>query len=184
MFRVLKTHEVQINKFKCLKKRKRFLIYPVDSEKENKINDLSEGRWTKVEHKRFIEGIILYGNDWKKIQKHIKTRTSTQARSHAQKFLMKIKRSHLFQNKNIDSNLSWAKTIQCIKKKFTQEELLEILETVSQKTKKKNNNNNQVDIEVSTNNSDDEYIENFNQIFSRKFDDEFDEIDLIYKRKE
>ena len=57
------------------------------------------GRWTKEEHTRFIDAIIKYGNDWKKVQRHVATRTSTQARSHAQKFLMKLKRSEKIRNK-------------------------------------------------------------------------------------
>ncbi len=55
--------------------------------KKNKIN--SKGRWIKEEHIRFIKGCLLYGNDWKKVEKYVKTRTSTQIRSHAQKFLIK-----------------------------------------------------------------------------------------------
>ena len=45
------------------------------------------GRWTKEEHKKFLEAIELYGRDWKKVQGYVGTRTSTQARSHAQKVL-------------------------------------------------------------------------------------------------
>ena len=40
----------------------------------------------------FIEGILKFGNDWKKVQNIIKTRSSTQARSHAQKFFLKLKK--------------------------------------------------------------------------------------------
>lgn len=51
------------------------------------------GRWTSDEHRRFIEAILKYGNEWRKVQKHVGTRSSTQARSHAQKFFAKVKRS-------------------------------------------------------------------------------------------
>lgn len=51
------------------------------------------GRWTEKEHQRFLEGLLLYINDWKMIHKHIGTRSATQARSHAQKFFIKIRRS-------------------------------------------------------------------------------------------
>jgi SHAQKYF class myb-like DNA-binding protein len=54
------------------------------------------GRWQPDEHKRFIEAIFKYGNEWKAVQKHVGTRSSTQARSHAQKFFVKIKNSKLF----------------------------------------------------------------------------------------
>ena len=53
------------------------------------------GRWTKEEHKKFIEAIIKFGNDWKEVQAYINTRTSTQARSHAQKFFEKIKKNKI-----------------------------------------------------------------------------------------
>ena len=45
------------------------------------------GRWTNEEHKKFLEAIEIYGRDWKKVQDYVGTRTSTQARSHAQKVL-------------------------------------------------------------------------------------------------
>ena len=44
-----------------------------------------EGRWTFEEHYHFLEAISKYGYNWKDVQKYIDTRTSTQARSHAQK---------------------------------------------------------------------------------------------------
>ena len=52
------------------------------------------GRWTREEHRRFIDAIITYGNDWKKIQNYVYSRSSTQARSHAQKFLLKLIHIH------------------------------------------------------------------------------------------
>ena len=56
-------------------------------------SSLKSGRWSEEEHQKFIEGILEYGNEWKKVQKIIKTRSSTQARSHAQKFFLRIKKS-------------------------------------------------------------------------------------------
>ena len=56
------------------------------------------GRWSKEEHKKFIEAIIKFGNDWKEVQAYINTRTSTQARSHAQKFFEKIKKNKILKN--------------------------------------------------------------------------------------
>lgn len=91
------------------------------------------GRWSREEHNRFIEAIIIYGNDWKKVQKHVATRTSTQARSHAQKFLMKLRHCEHLKKKKIDLSFSWAKAIQFIKKEFTTTELTEILSSVSTK---------------------------------------------------
>ena len=89
------------------------------------------GRWSKEEQTRFIEAIILYGVDWKQIQKHIHTRSSTQARSHAQKFLMKLKHSDIIHKRNINLNYSWAKSIQILKNEFTQLELETLFKSVS-----------------------------------------------------
>ena len=99
------------------------------------------GRWTKEEHNRFIEAIISFGNDWKKVQKHVHSRTSTQARSHAQKFLLKLKHSDFFKKKKIDINLSWAKTIQYLKNEFSNEELNDILRSVTNRKKASLSNN-------------------------------------------
>lgn len=45
------------------------------------------GKWNKDECLRFMEAISLYGKNWKKIQEYVGTRSITQIRSHAQKFL-------------------------------------------------------------------------------------------------
>ena len=68
------------------------------NEGENKRGDskYNSGRWSEEEHKRFLEGILTYGNEWKKVQNVIKTRSSTQARSHAQKFFLRIKKDLMF----------------------------------------------------------------------------------------
>ena len=50
------------------------------------------GRWKEVEHKKFLTAIILYGNNWKSVHKYIKSRSPTQSRSHAQKFLLKLRK--------------------------------------------------------------------------------------------
>jgi SHAQKYF class myb-like DNA-binding protein len=44
-------------------------------------------RWTADEHRLFLEGIMLYGKDWKRMQPIIKTRTLVQIRTHAQKVI-------------------------------------------------------------------------------------------------
>ena len=116
------------NKETFLQKKKNRKLNSLSFQNNN--SDSSNGRWTKEEHNRFIEAIIKFGNDWKKVQKYVSTRTSTQARSHAQKFLLKLKNSDFFKKKNIDKNLSWAKTIQFIKNNFTNEELENILKNV------------------------------------------------------
>jgi len=35
------------------------------------------GRWTMDEHFRFIEALQLYGKEWKRVQQHVGTRSST-----------------------------------------------------------------------------------------------------------
>jgi hypothetical protein len=34
----------------------------------------------------------LFGKEWRNVQEHVRTRSSTQARSHAQKFFVKLQR--------------------------------------------------------------------------------------------
>ena len=79
-------------------KKKRF----IDEDNGNTI-----GRWSRDEHKKFIEAIIKFGNNWKEVQEYVNTRTSTQARSHAQKFFEKIKKNNTLQFfDSIDSDYS------------------------------------------------------------------------------
>ena len=117
----------------------------------------SNGRWSKEEHNKFIEAIIKFGNDWKKIQKYIPSRTSTQARSHAQKFLLKFRNSKFFKQNNIDINLSWAKTIKFIKSKFSNDELEFVLKNIhcnNYNNKEKNNFFNKIKTDYTVFNSD------------------------------
>ena len=58
----------------------------------------NEGRWKKDEQIKFIQGISLYGNNWKKVKSFIRTRTAIQLKSHAQKFYNKIK---IFKDDNL-----------------------------------------------------------------------------------
>ncbi|ETW04166.1 hypothetical protein H310_04518 [Aphanomyces invadans] len=43
------------------------------------------GRWSDHEHRLFLQGIELYGKDWRRIARLVQTRTTVQTRSHAQK---------------------------------------------------------------------------------------------------
>jgi SHAQKYF class myb-like DNA-binding protein len=51
---------------------------------------LSAGRWTAEEHRAFLSGLATYGREWKRVALHIPTRTSSQVRSHAQKYFTKL----------------------------------------------------------------------------------------------
>jgi SHAQKYF class myb-like DNA-binding protein len=76
---------------------------PTTKSKEEK--SFRNGRWTHDEHFRFIEAMLLYGNDWKKVQKHIGTRSPTQARSHAQKFFIRIKKK-IFKDREVNKPMN------------------------------------------------------------------------------
>ena len=164
----------------------------------NKLNS-SNGRWSKEEHDKFIEGIIKFGNDWKKVQKYVSTRSSTQARSHAQKFLLKLKNNKYLKKYNIDISLSWSKLIQSLKNSFNDEILLQILKDSSynniknkRKIVKANkkliktdeiniiNKNNEIEKEL---NKDDDIIFSTTSEYSFSFDDKKENINdfLFYQ---
>lgn len=50
----------------------------------------NNGRWTEDEHRRFLQAVFLFGNEWKNVEKHISSRSSAQSRSHSQKFFLKL----------------------------------------------------------------------------------------------
>jgi len=62
---------------------------------ENNGAHYNQGRWTSLEHFKFLEALKKYGKEWQKVQQHVNTRTSTQARSHAQKFFVKLDKKSL-----------------------------------------------------------------------------------------
>ena len=95
----------------------------------------SSGRWHLNEHKKFLEAIIKFGNDWKKVEKYIGTRTSSQARSHAQKFFIKLKEEQkkLKISNEIDYSNSTIKSFHDALKSMTQdkrENIIKELENV------------------------------------------------------
>jgi SHAQKYF class myb-like DNA-binding protein len=53
------------------------------------------GRWTEVEHNAFLEGLEMYGKKWKKVSRHIKTRSVIQTRTHAQKYYLMLNKDGL-----------------------------------------------------------------------------------------
>lgn len=74
-----------------------------------RINDdpaFNSGRWSKEEHIKFVEAILKHGNEWKEVQKYVKSRSSTQARSHAQKFFLKLKKSDALNSTSQDIGIS------------------------------------------------------------------------------
>ena len=84
-----------MNNGKLVLPENRFKLKPEQSyKKETKASRLgkSTGRWTQKEHILFIEGLKIYGKNWKKVESYIGTRTGTQIRSHAQKFFNRIRK--------------------------------------------------------------------------------------------
>eukprot|EP00511_Aplanochytrium_stocchinoi_P003497 CAMPEP_0204829292 /NCGR_PEP_ID=MMETSP1346-20131115/7408_1 /ASSEMBLY_ACC=CAM_ASM_000771 /TAXON_ID=215587 /ORGANISM="Aplanochytrium stocchinoi, Strain GSBS06" /LENGTH=116 /DNA_ID=CAMNT_0051958969 /DNA_START=132 /DNA_END=478 /DNA_ORIENTATION=+ len=47
------------------------------------------GRWTAQEHQIFLAGLKIHGKNWKNISFFVKTRSSVQTRTHAQKYFLK-----------------------------------------------------------------------------------------------
>ena len=88
------------------------------------------GRWKIDEHQRFVEAIIKYGNDWKQVQKCVGTRSSTQARSHAQKFFIKIKKAKLL-SFNLDLSKASIKMLHDLLADMSSEEYEKILQDLN-----------------------------------------------------
>ena len=60
------------------------------TQNKKKPENTMTGRWTKDEHEKFLDGIRIYGKEWKKIASMIDTRTVVQIRTHAQKYFQKL----------------------------------------------------------------------------------------------
>ena len=120
--------------------QKKTIQKPTDSNLD--IDNSNNGRWTKEEQKRFAEAVLKYGNDWKNIQSYVASRNITQVRSHAQKFLMKLKESSFLKDKGLNTNLSWTKVINFLNNNLTNDELKEVLFSVEQTGHKKIENKN------------------------------------------
>ena len=73
------------------KKKYYFEVKDFYKKKNIENSDSKTGRWTLEEHNKFLDGLILFGSDWKKVNSLIKARTAVQVRSHAQKFFKKMK---------------------------------------------------------------------------------------------
>ncbi len=107
------------------------------SDQTSESGDSNNGRWRKDEQRRFAEAVLKYGNDWKKIQNHVFSRNITQVRSHAQKYLMKLKESNFLKDKGLEKSLSWTKVMNFLANALTHDELKEVLFGVEQAEHKK-----------------------------------------------
>ena len=130
---------------------------PIKKQKNinNKNSKYTSGRWNLDEHKKFIEAIIKYGNDWKEVQKYIGTRSSSQARSHAQKFFIKLKQDQSkskisntidYSNSSIKNFHDALQSLQPDKKQKIIQELENVVfdKQVSNKKRRRNSKSNGV----------------------------------------
>ena len=74
-----------------------FKINLENNKKDNKFitvrTQKKSERWNKIERFKFLEGIYKYGCNWKVInKKFVETRTAIQVRSHAQKFILHLRK--------------------------------------------------------------------------------------------
>lgn len=98
--------------------------------KQRKDGSFNTGRWQPDEHQRFIEALLKYGNEWKSVQRHVATRSSTQARSHAQKFFVKINKTKLIEL-GLDFSNSSLKNINKIACDLTSEQFKTTIEALN-----------------------------------------------------
>jgi len=85
------------------------------------------GKWTEKEHALFLEGMHLFGKNWKKIEKHVLTRTCSQIRSHAQKYSIKINKG--LKIKIPDSSVNKDNIESFVESKNKEETKKDIIET-------------------------------------------------------
>lgn len=112
-----------------VKKRKLKRVKEVKQKTKRLRNEIySIGRWKYDEHQRFVEALIKYGNDWKQVQKLVKTRSSTQARSHAQKFFVKIQKAKLLKF-NLDLSKNSIKKLHDLMNNLSDEDYKKLLKS-------------------------------------------------------
>ena len=112
------------------KRTKRQKDKKISKIKRNSNEAFITGRWNFDEHQRFVEAIIKYGNDWKEVQKCVRTRSSTQARSHAQKFFVKIKKAKILKF-NIDLTKNSIKMLHDIMTEMPSEDYKKMIKALN-----------------------------------------------------
>ena len=134
-----------------LGKKTLFKINLENNKKDNKFitvrTQKNSERWNKMERFKFLEGIYKYGCNWKVINKKlVESRTAIQVRSHAQKFILHL-RKFKDDSLGIDFTKDWDKNSHELIKKLrdiiensTNKDIIYILcKKLSQKKSKKNN---------------------------------------------
>lgn len=150
---VIRQDDESINALKyqtCEEDSSNRLKYSKDSKQRlkrlSKDGNFNCGRWQPEEHQKFIEAILKYGNEWKMVQKHVGSRSSTQARSHAQKFFVKMKKSSV--DLEVDFSTNSIQSLHDFALKLTKEEysrVMNILSTVAFEKKGKRHSNDSYD---------------------------------------
>ncbi|TMW68741.1 hypothetical protein Poli38472_006209 [Pythium oligandrum] len=61
-----------------------------NDQEDQSMDSIRGGRWSADEHERFLAGFRIHGHKWKRVQQVVRTRSVTQVRTHAQKYLLKL----------------------------------------------------------------------------------------------
>merc|ERR1712137_1365293 len=75
----------------------------VDTRGDMTTQSIRGGRWTADEHERFLEGFRIHGHKWKRVQQVVRTRSVTQVRTHAQKYLLKVAKLKAEKKENVNA---------------------------------------------------------------------------------
>ena len=130
---------------------------------ENKDLSQKTGKWDLKEHILFLKGCLKFGNNWKKIESFVKTRTSAQIRSHAQKYLYKLKKKYINNNTNLNDTIN----NENIEENSNLEKISKISENSHENIKNKNENIDNFYISISEIN--DEKLEDNDIVLNKKF---------------
>jgi SHAQKYF class myb-like DNA-binding protein len=113
------------------------------SKKKRKEGSFNTGRWMPEEHQRFIEALLKFGNDWKNVQKYVGSRSSTQARSHAQKFFVKIGKTQI-ENLNLDFENNSLKSLNLMANNLNPEQMCKAIKFLNEMAFDKKNSGKRI----------------------------------------
>lgn len=102
-----------------------------DSRRKKKESSFNTGRWHPEEHQRFIEALLKYGNDWKSVQRYVGSRSSTQARSHAQKFFVKIGKTQI-ENLQLDFENNSLKSLNIMANNLNNDQMARAIKSLNE----------------------------------------------------
>ncbi|CDW78746.1 myb-like dna-binding shaqkyf class family protein [Stylonychia lemnae] len=101
---ILDILESEEKKLQTQKTQPIFQVKHTYPKNNNKV--INNGRWTKQEHKQFLEALTIHGKKWNKVFEYVSTRNEQQVRSHAQKFFSKLKSARDSINPNLQKVLA------------------------------------------------------------------------------